>query len=264
MNIDTEKITKLEWANYAATLPTAEVTPDLEVILREDIIITSSMTFPAPDVNHACLMRATPETADGLIDEVIAYFQGKELPPTVFVSPACMPADLGERLVKRGFVKQEEQEAWMAMDLKSVKLPSPSSKIQVRQIAQEEALTFTEVFMSSFEMPTDLALAMAQLLKPSINLPGVHHYIAFSEEQPVGTCSLIQYQEIGILGSAGVLPKYRRSGAATNLTIKAITESQQHGIDTLILQTAAGTLLERLLRISNFRKVFTRISYTLP
>jgi hypothetical protein len=262
--ITTERIATLERVNYAATLTIAQVTPGLEILFRDDVIITASELFPAPDTTHACLLRATLQTADDLIAEVIDYFQSRGLPTTVFVSPACTPPDLPARLERRGFVRQETLEAWVVMDhLLDVEPPPLSSKVVVKQIGPEEALTFAQVFMAAFEMPVDFAPQMAQLLAPSIGLPEVYHAIALLDGQPVGTVSLICYENYGIIGSAGVVPAHRRSGAAHNLAIQAAVEAQGRGIDTLISQTAAGTPLERLLRISGFRSEFTRTCYTL-
>ena len=81
-----DRIADLEWANYAATLATAQVTPGIDVIQRDDVIITSSEIFPSPDANHACLLRATPQTADDLIAEVVDCFKPKGLPTTISVS----------------------------------------------------------------------------------------------------------------------------------------------------------------------------------
>jgi hypothetical protein len=263
--ITTERIAILERANYAATLPIAQVTPGLDIVLRDDVIITSSEVFPAPDTTHACLLRATARTADDLIAEVVAYFQAKELPTTVFVSLACTPPDLPARLEDQGLVRQETLEAWMVLDhLQDVEVPPLSPEVAVRQIASEEALTFAQVFMAAFDMPVDFAPYMAQSLAPSIGLPGVYHTIALLGGQPVGTFSLLCYERFGIIGSAGVLPAHRRRGAAHNLAIQAAVQARVRGIDTLIAQTAAGTSLERLLRISGFQRAFTRTCYTLP
>jgi len=259
------RIVNLEWANYAATSAMAQITPGLDVTLRDDVIITSSEVLPSSDVNHACLLRATPQTVDNLIAEVVNYFSLRDLPAAIFISPACTPADLPGRLLRQGFVKQEAEEAWMVLDhLLSFEIPSPIPEIVVRQISQDEALTFAEVFMAAFDVPVDFAPYMAQLLEPSIKLPGVHHYVALFDGQPVGTCSLLRYENFGILGSAGVVPAHRGRGGATNLAIEAITEAQKQGVDILMLQTTAGTWLDRLLCLSGFKKVFTRICYTLP
>ncbi len=59
------------------------------------------------------------------------------------------------------------------------------------------------------------------------------------------------------------MPAYRGSRAVTNLILTAALEAQQHGVNTFLLQTTAGARLERLLRIHGFKRMFTRVPYTL-
>jgi hypothetical protein len=259
-----EQIVRLERANYAAMLPIAEVTPGVDVVMRDDVILTSSQTFPTPDTTHACLLQTTTQAAEDLIDEVSQYFRSRSLPTTVFISPACTPASLDETLLDRGFVRQETEEAWLVLeDLPNFDLPATIPRVRVKQINEGEAEIFAATFMTAFELPVDYAPYLAQLLVPCLNLPGVYHYLSFADGQAVGTCSLLCYENIGILGSVGVIPAFRRSGAVTNLATRAAIDARAHFVDTLILQTTAGTRLERLLRISGFKKAFTRTCYTL-
>jgi GNAT superfamily N-acetyltransferase len=195
---------------------------------------------------------------------VTDYFQAKGLPTTIYVSPACTPDDLSQHLLSRKFIKQEAEEAWLVLyDLPNSGLPAPMRGTSVRPITKEEVSTFANTFMSAFEMPVDFAPYMAQLLQPCVGLPGVYHYLAIADDQPIGTCSLLCHNQFGILGSVGVLPEYRKRGAATNLAVQAAVQAREQGIDTLMLQTTAGTGLERLLRISGFKKAFVRTCYTL-
>jgi ribosomal protein S18 acetylase RimI-like enzyme len=265
MTVPVERIAELEWANYAATQAIARVTPGLDLAMEEDAIITSSPAFPMPDANHACLLRATPQTVDPLIDRIVNHFQSQDLPVTVYTSEACTPADIQKRLRKRGFSRQRGQEAWIVYDdVGSIDIPPLPRGVDVRQIGKDRALTMAEVFMESFGMPAELAPLMVQLLEPSIDLPEVHQYMAFIDERPAGVCSLIRYQQYAVLGSAGVLPAYRGSRAATALTVKAMGDAQRHAVETVMLQTIANAPLERLLRISGFKRAFTRMCYTLP
>ncbi len=265
MSATIRHIADLERVNYAAILPIAQVTPGLDLVMREDVIMTGSQAFPTPDTTHACLLQATPSTVDDLLADVIDYFGARQLPKTIFVSPACTPADLPARLLARGFVRQGAGEAWMALyDLPGVQVPDSFSNVDVGQITPEEVLTVAEIFMAAFEMPADLAPYMAQVMAPSVGLDTAHHYIARIDGQPVGTCSLLRHEDVAILGSAGVLPAHRRSGVITSLTIRAILDARERGVETMMLQTEAGAPLERLLRISGFKKVFTRTCYTLP
>jgi GNAT superfamily N-acetyltransferase len=186
------------------------------------------------------------------------------LPVAVYVSPACTPRDLPARLLSSGFDKLAEEEAWLALeDLPDLSIPSPHPKIAVKRVTEDEVASFATVFTTAFGMPADFAPAMAQLLKPSVGLPNVDHYLAASGDEPIGTCSLLRYKTFGVLGSVGVVQGHRRSGAATNLVIRAVGDAREQGVETIMLQTTAGTPLERLLRISGFTMAFTRSCYVL-
>jgi hypothetical protein len=264
MTLSLERIQALERANYAATLVSAEVTPGLEVVLRDDVILSRSALFPTPDVNHAALVRTTPEEVDALLDEVTAYFQEVDVPPTFYLSPACAPPNLPARLEARGFTRQPDDEAWMVVDdLATLRLSPPPDYLDVHRIAPDEAETFAEVFMQAFDMPLDYAPAMAQLLRPSIGLPGMYHYLAFQEGAPVGTISLLCHGTVGILGSAGVVPMRRGTRIASSLGYLAREDAWAEGVETVALQTQAGTLLERFLRLVGFDRGFTRVGYVL-
>jgi len=264
MNTSALRIAELERANYYATLSTAEATPGLEVIIRDDVIITVSEIFPSRDANHACLLQATADTVDGLITDIVDCYHSRGLPATVALSPACAPHDLEARLRKAGFSRQGTPEAWMTLEhVQNRVTPDLFGGVEVRRITPDRANDFSRVFVEAFDMPPECAPAMAQLLEPSVGLPNVFHYLALIHGEPVGTFSLLHYGTYGVVGSAGVLPKHRRSGAATNLTVQAIREAQRLGIETLIQQTEAGRPLERLLRITGFDTIFTRTYYTL-
>jgi len=265
MTVPVERIAELEWANYAATQGIARVTPGLDLVMEEEVIITSSPTFPMPDANHACLLRSIPESVDALIDRIVDHFQSQELPVTVYISEACTPADIQKRLRKRGFTRQRGQEAWIVYnDLDSADIPPLPRGVDVRQVGKDQALTVSEVFMESFGMPIEFAPLMVQLLEPSIDLPEMHQYMAYIDGHPAGVCSMLCYQQYGVSGGTGVLPAYRGSRAATALTVKAMGDAQRNGVETVMLQTIANTLLERLLRINGFKRAFTRTCYTLP
>ncbi len=263
--MDVERIAELERINYLAAQPAAEITPGLTQIMRDDVILTSSVMFPAPDTTHACLLQATPETASALIDEVGAYFRDQDLTPTIFLSPACTPGDLSERLLRQGFVRRDEEESWMVLpDIADFRIFPPSPQIDVRRIDKSEAETFATVFLTAFDMPVDYAPGLAQLIEPSVNLPGMYHYIAFVEEEPVGVCSLIVCQDVGIIGSAGIVPIRRGGKILNNLAFAVREEGRRHGVKTGLLQTTAGGMFERFLRISGFKRAFTRVCYMLP
>ena len=258
------RIAELEWANYAATRPSARVTPGLDLILREDVIITGSRVLPMPDANHACLVRVSERGVEDLIAEVIRYFREREVAPTFYLSPACTPKTLSESLVARGFSRQPADEAWMVLpDLPNVDTPPPSPDVTVRPIERDEAPVFARVFLKAFDMPAEFAPPFVQLLQPTVGLENAWHCLAFDGDRPIGTCSLLTHGSYGILGSAGIVRSRRGRGAATTMTVAAIEEARRRGVTLLMLQTTAGTRLERFLRIRGFERVFTRTCYVL-
>ncbi len=264
MKVSLEDMVALERQNYVAMQPMVAVTPGVELILREDVIITSSQVFPTPDVNHACLLRATRETAPALIAEVVEHFTSRDLPATIFVSPACTPEDLSDLLRQRGFVRQKEQEAWMVLErLADMIRSDPPASVAVHSIDKSEALTFAQVFLKAFGMPEEYAAPMAEVLSPSIGLPGMYHYVATFDGQPLGVCTLICHQDLAIVGSAGIVADRRGLKVLSGLTAAAYTDADAWGCKRALLQTTAGAPFERFLRIAGFKTYFTRTCYTL-
>jgi hypothetical protein len=263
-NVTVEAISALERLNYVATQPMVAVTPGVELILRDDVIITSSQIFPTPDANHACLLQATRETAPALIAEVMEYFTSRELPPTFFVSPACTPEDLSDLLVARGFVRQNEQEAWMVLERGDDLVRStPSPRVEVRRIDKSEAETFAGVFLKAFEMPEEYTAPMAEVLSPSIGLPGMFHYVATFDGEPLGVCTLICHEELAIFGSVGIVATLRGLKVLSALVAHAYADGYAWGCKRALIQTTAGGSLERFARITGLNTYFTRTCYTL-
>ena len=262
MLTDPERIARLEWANYAAQLPAIQAT--LGINLRmEDRLITITSLFPSPDVNHACLMQTTPDRANDLISAMIARFKWKPARPRIFVSSACSPPDLVERLLARGFVEMEaEREAWVAINLLDIEIPPPAPDVLINQVTKNETLSFARIFVTAFGMPIYFTPFMSFLLRPSIELPGSYHYLAYVNGRPVGTCSLLCYEDIGIIGSGGVLPARRGSRVARSLVITVASKAQEQGMRILVGQTA-NRRVERALRMGGFELAFNRACYAL-
>ena len=264
MKFDLETIATLERINYLTMQPMAKVMKGLEVIIRPDIIFTSSETYPSPDANHACLVQTDPQHVDALIDEVISYFRARQMPPVVLVSPACQPENLAERLAARGFQKQEPNETWMVFDgLQKFKMPTFLPDAQVRKIDRTDAPLFAEVMVASYGMPEEWKSVLADMIAPSIGAPGITHFLAFKNEKPIATLSLIRYENYVTVGSAGVLPEYRGSRTIYNMAVETLTEAKRQGVETLLLQTSLGATFERFLRIYGFKFAFQRVTYML-
>lgn len=264
MKIDLEKIALLERINYLSMEPAAKLTHGAEIILRPDMILTSSQTYPSPDANHACLLRTDPQKVDGLIDEAIAYFSAREMPPVVLVSAACLPADLPQRLLARGFQRQGPDETWMVLEnLQDRRIPKIESKVEVKKIGCADAPLFAEVMVASYDMPAEWVAVLADLIAPTIGAPGVTHFLSFMDEKPIATLTLMRYQDYVTIGSAGVLPAHRGGRTIFNMSVEVLDEAKRQGVKTVLLQTSLGPIFERFLRICGFALAFKRQTYIL-
>jgi hypothetical protein len=264
MNIDLQKVAEYERILPLCMQPLIGVMPGLDVILRDDLTLISSPEYPSPDANQAFLLRATGETADALIGEVTAYFKANDMPATIWISPACTPSDLSQRLLQRGFVKQEPDESWLVFEhLQAARAPKMDPKIVVRQVEGSEIGLFAEVMTAAYEMPPEWVSPLVKVLEPSVGQPNFRHYLAFINRQPLATITVMRHNNFAILGSAGVIPEHRGSSLIFNLAANVLLQARDEGADTVLLQTTLGPTFERFLRIIGFKLAFKRTGYML-
>jgi hypothetical protein len=264
MNLDLQRVAEYERIMPLCLHPMIGVMPGVDVILRDDLTLMSSTEYPSPDANQAFLLRATEATADALIDEVTAYFKAKEVPAAIYISPACTPSDLAQRLLKRGFVKQEPDESWLVFEhLQAAKAPKTDPKIVIRQVEKSEVGLFAEVMAAAYEMPSEWVPVVANAIGPSIGQPNFRHYLAYINQQPAATLTLMRHKEYVVVGSGGVLPQHRGSALIFNLAVNVLSQARDEGVDTVIGQTTLGPIFERFLRICGFKLAFKRTGYLL-
>jgi len=264
MNLDAQKIVEYETVIPTCIQALSTVMPGMHTILRDDLVLIYSKDYPSLDINRAFLLRQTPEKIDHLIDEVIAYFKEKDLPTTIMVSPACTPADLSQRLLKRGFVKQEPDECWLVLEhLQTARVPKTDPKIVVKPVKKEDVGLFAETMTAAYEMTPDWVPMLTKALEPSIDAPNINNYLAFIGQKPVATMTTMRHKEYVVAGSVGILPQYRGTSLAFNLGVVVLSQMRNEGADTILAQTTVGPMFERFLRICGFKQAFKRQGYIL-
>lgn len=265
MNIDTQKIAELELIIPTIAQGLVKAVPGVEVVLRDDIVILSSHSFPSADINRAYLFRTTPERTDALVDEVVGFFKARDLPASIMVSPACIPDDLPRRLEDRGFAHQETDEAWMILEgLQKIRAPKIDKSVTVRRVeSKADVVTFAEVMTGAYDMPADWSPFLAQMLEPTITVPGFVHYLAFVKDVPAATLTLMRHEQYATIGSAGVLPDFRGTRTIYNMAVEVLSAAKQDGVQTVVSQTSLGPKFERYLRIGGFKLAFRRTEYRL-
>ncbi|MDX9829525.1 MAG: GNAT family N-acetyltransferase [Anaerolineae bacterium] len=261
--MEARDVQALERANYASMRSLVAATPGSGLLVRDDVTLIRSRLFPMADMNHACLLRTSPERAGPLVDEIVRYFRRRLLPVNVCLSPACTPDDLPDLLLRRGFRRQESPEAWLTLDLPNWQPPPlASDAVACIRVGENDALGFARVYLASFGLPGSLAPLAALLLRRSLRQPSMRHYLALVEGRPAGVCLWHSHGEIACLGAAGVLPAYRGRRVATSVFIHAAQEAAQQGKELLLGQTLYPRLAEVLMG-HGFRLAFSRTYYAL-
>jgi len=264
MSIDPQKIIEYERISPLCMQPLVGVMPGFEIITRDEFTLISSVDYPSPDANRASILQASPESIEGILDEIVAYFKERNMPAAIMLSPACTPADLPERLLKRGFARQDPPEAWMVMEnLQTIKRPRVDPKITVRRVEAADVPLFAEVMAAAFEMPAEWVPVLINVVAPSVGINGFTHYLAWIGERPLATLTMMRHQDYVVIGSAGVLPEYRGSSTIFSLAVKVVSQAQDEGVNTVLLQTTLGPVFERFLRICGFKPAFWRVGYSL-
>ena len=264
MSLNTQKIVEYETVIPTCIQALSNVMPGMHTILRDDLVLIYSKDYPSLDINRAFLLRETPEKIDHLIDEVIAYFKERDLSTTIMVSPACTPADLAQRLLKRGFVRQETDECWLMLEhLQTVKTPKTDPKIMVKLVEKKDLRVFAETMVAAYEMTPDWMPILEKALEPSIGQPNINNYLAFLDDKPVATVTTMHHKEYVVVGSGGILPQHRGTSLLFNIAVAALSQARDNGADTILAQTTVGPMFERFLRICGFKQAFKRQGYIL-
>jgi hypothetical protein len=253
-----------EWANYCQVAYFARAVPGIDVRISSEVVMVTGPQMPTMEVNHAGLLRAEPEKADGLIREITAHYRDLGLQPCVAVSPACAPGDLAQRLEAHGYEKYGDPEIWLKLvDASYLEKLNYPPGITVRQIGKAELPTFCKLMAAAFELPEDMLPALQYGLEYTIDLPGMNSYIAYAGEVPVGCVSMNTTQGYSAIGSGGVLPGARRLGASYALWKRTYEDWKKSGSSDYVLQTVLP-ILARLLRMGGCRQLFTRTYYVQP
>ncbi len=264
MDLDTQRIIEFETVVPKCMEALSNVMPEMQTVFRNNLVLTYNKDDPFQDANQASLLRETPEKIEDLIDEVVVYFKQRDVPTKIMISPACSPADLPQRLLKRGFVRQEPDEYWLYMEhIQTAKAPRTSPKVVTKPVTKEDLTVFAETMVAAFEMPPDWVPMVEKAMEPSIGHPNIDHYLAFIDQKPVATMSAMHYKECVVVGSVGILPQHRGTSLLFNFAVNVLVQARDKGADTVLGQTVVGPLFERFLRIYGFKQAFKRQVYIL-
>lgn len=218
---------------------------DLQVIERPGWLQIITPSIKTGSLNEVLFSALEADGADAIIDAAIAGYRGLGLRFRWCVGPGSAPADLGERLVRRGL-----EESWGRAMARSTSAPPPPDDpaIRIVEIDATTIDTFSEVMARGwgFEPAANAALHARILAAPGRRY---HLFVAYHRGQPAASAGYFAFARSAHLLGGVVLPEHRGRGVYRALVQARLAHAAARGLalaTTHARESTSAPVLEHL------------------
>ena len=237
-----------------------------DLIYLDGACLTYGREYTGIWFSNASDIQVEPDRVDDLIDQIEAHMTSRGCTPAINVTPATRPADLGERLLKRGY-KVAKTVAWMCANYSKQPQPFtlPANVTIYEAKTQADIETFTSIYRTGYPDASAAKEAEAFIasFKYSQSLIDVRYLIVTYHGEPVG---IVLYRGLGQHASqgTGMLKKeLRGSEIFPAIVYYSNAIGLQQGVKYLFNQALADTNLERRYVDFGLERQFIRTCYVL-
>lgn len=204
--------------------------PDTTVIDRPDWFQISTPSLPQGGLNEVGICIASEADVERVIDETVAHYGERRFRWAVV--PGSRPADLGERLEKRGF---RGEDSWgMARET----APPMGAPADVEVVRVTEEPEYTQVMAEGWSMDPAPLAPLHRLALES----GRHHlYVARVGGEPAGCAAWANAVTSAYFLSGVVLPRFRGRGVYRAMVAKRLADVHAAGIPLAVTHARAAT-----------------------
>lgn len=200
--------------------------------------------------NAVVAAHLAPDEADEAIRSVVDEFQARNVPGSWHLGPSMAPADLGDRLLRHGFIHAMD-EPGMALELAAWSSGSldwaPSIQVQP-VLSPADLATWDETLSRGFGSGPHEAHWVASMYGRLGYGPGTpwRHYLARHDGQPVGTATTFLDGDVAGIYFVFTLPSMRGRRVGTAIMETLLTDAKAEGMRLAVLTSSAmGTPLYR-------------------
>jgi GNAT superfamily N-acetyltransferase len=194
--------------------------PDLRVIERPGWLQIVTPSIKTGGLNEVIYSRLDEDSADAAIDEAIAMYRDLGLKFRWNAGPGSGPADLGERLERRGLAV-----SWGRGMARSTEIAGPAG-----EIVEVDATTvddYTHVMATGWNADGAALLAQHQ----HVLAEGRHClFVAYEGGVPAAAASYAPFERSAFLMGGVVLPSYRGHGLYRALVQARLAHARARGI----------------------------------
>lgn len=214
---------------------------DLPVARRTDLVRVMT-GIPDPLFNGIFAAQLTPVNADVAIEEIRATAAQWKAPLFWWITPSTQPADLGERLVKHGFVKAGRVPG-MAMELAELLdagLPLPAG-LTIEVVDDPEKL---DLYAQAGAVGTGFSASVAEFvrtveqrigLRPGIEL---RRYLGCIDGVPVASSGMVLDSGVAGIFAVATVPAARKQGIGAAMTRIPLLDALAAGYKVGTLQAS--------------------------
>ncbi|HEU4840772.1 MAG TPA: GNAT family N-acetyltransferase [Ilumatobacteraceae bacterium] len=223
------------------------------VVDRPDVLRVEAPVDVAP--YNAVVRFCGDDASDDAIDDALAAYRARGVPPVWIVHPTATPHGLGRRLAVRGLTAVEPITG-MALDARARhRVPAPADVV-VEPVEDANREEWLDLIALRYRLDASARRAVASIADAAgIGRPGgaTQAWIARRAGQVVGKVAL--HLAAGVAGVHGLLtrPAVRRTGLGAHLTSVALDAAVAAGHDTAVLHSTPMAVA--LYRALGFRPV---------
>jgi GNAT superfamily N-acetyltransferase len=209
--------------------------PRVEVHLEPEMDWTIT-DIPFPLFNLILRAQLPSENIETAIQARIAEGKSRNVPLLWQVWPSTQPSNLGEHLVKHGFILAEHAPG-MAVELADLKgdLPTPPG-FRIEKVNDPiETRRWWQVCGECFDMP-DFAVEAFYDWMTCSDFPTIRTYMGFLNGRPVATSLLILGAGVAGIYNVATVPEARRQGIGALMTALPLKEALAEGYTIGVLE----------------------------
>ena len=206
--------------------------PGAEVHAGPDVTLVAGGR-PFESLNHVLRLDlgGTDAAIEARIDDIDAELRAREsVPATWWIGPSTSPADLGRRLLARGFV-DAEPEYGMAIDVASASQPA----MAVDAVTDAAGLNaFLEVMAGAYGWSDEgRSSVWAELYRSPLVPPEAPwwHVVVPRGDRPAACASLFTAEGYAFVTNVGTIPAARGAGLGTAATLAVLDIARRLGYD---------------------------------
>ena len=235
-------------------------------IEAHDIDAVSCLTCrglePAAVFRRAVRVGVGPAIGEPVLDEVLAYMDGRGQRYVISVAPQSQPATLASSLEKRGFTRGH---AWMKFCGPCAGAPQAETDLEVRVVRAERGGEFGRIVAAGFGLPPSAVAWIGALA----GRPSWVCVMAFDAGSPVAAGAAYVGGDYAWLGLGATLDSHRRRGAQNALISLRLAEAAARGARVAVTETGErlpdkpSASYRNILR-AGFEEAYLRQNYLSP